>query len=59
MPHAELDDPRGLARNVAGLRRWGNGEVEVGVATLEEVTYAIGLIHQSLERQLDDNPVPG
>jgi predicted transport protein len=54
MPFAELDDPKGLARNVAGLRRWGNGEVELGVATLEEVPYAIGLIRQSLERQLDD-----
>ena len=52
MPYAELDDPNGLARNVAGLRRWGNGEVELGVAMLEEVPYAVGLIRQSLERQL-------
>lgn len=58
MPFAELDDPKGLARNVAGMRRWGNGEVELGVATLEEVPYAIGLIRQSLERQLDDMAVP-
>ena len=56
MPFAELDDPRGLAKNVTGLGRWGNGDVELGVATLEEVPYAIGLIRQSLERQLDDAP---
>jgi predicted transport protein len=56
MPFAELDDPRGLAKNVAGIGRWGNGEVEIGVATLEEVPYAIGLIRQSLDRQLDDAP---
>ena len=54
MPFAELDDPKALARNVAGMRRWGNGEVELGVATLEEVPYAIGLIRQSLERQLEE-----
>ncbi len=54
MPYAELDDPKGLARNVTGMRRAGNGDVELGVATLEEVPYAIGLIRQSLERQLDD-----
>ena len=56
MPFAELDDPRGLAKNVAGLGRWGNGEVELRVNALEEVPYAIGLIRQSLERQLDDAP---
>jgi predicted transport protein len=41
---------------VPGIGRWGNGEVEIGVATLEEVPYAIGLIRQSLVRQLDDAP---
>ncbi|MFN9695763.1 MAG: hypothetical protein ACK52U_13405 [Synechococcaceae cyanobacterium] len=54
MPFAELDDPRGIAKNVAGVGGWGNGEVEIVVATLEEVPYALGLIRQSLERQLDD-----
>lgn len=56
MPFAELDDPKGLAKNVTGIGRWGNGDVELGVATLDEVPYAIGLIRQSLERQLDDAP---
>jgi uncharacterized protein with ParB-like and HNH nuclease domain/predicted transport protein len=56
MPYAELDDPDGVARNLAGMHHWGNGEVELGVATLDEVPYALGLIRQSLERQLDDMP---
>ncbi|MFM7286973.1 MAG: DUF5655 domain-containing protein [Cyanobium sp.] len=56
MPFAELDDPKAIAKNVAGIGRWGNGEVEFGVASLEEVPYALGLIRQSLERQLDDAP---
>jgi len=54
MPFADLDDPKGLANNLTGIGRWGNGDVELGVATLEEVPYAIGLIRQALERQLDD-----
>jgi len=54
MPFAELDDPRGLAKDVTGIGRWGNGDVELGIATLEEVPYAIGLIRQSLERQLEE-----
>jgi predicted transport protein len=53
MPFAELDDPKGIAKNVAGVGRWGNGEVEIAVATLEEVPYALALIRQSLERQLE------
>jgi predicted transport protein len=53
MPFAELDDPKGVSKNVAGIGRWGNGEVEIGVATLEEVPYALGLIRQSLDRQLE------
>ena len=59
MPFAELDDPRGLAKDVTGIGRWGNGDVELGIATLEEVPYAIGLIRQSLDRQLDDNDNTG
>ena len=49
MPFAELDDPRGIAKNVAGVGRWGNGEVEFGVASLGEIPYALALIRQSLE----------
>jgi predicted transport protein len=30
--------------------------VELGVATLAEVPNALGLVRQSLERQLDDRP---
>ena len=32
-----------------------NGVVELGVATLNEVTYALGLIRQWLEQQLDND----
>jgi predicted transport protein len=59
MPFADLDDPKGLAKNVTGIGRWGNGDVELGVATMAEVPYAIGLIRQSLDRQLDDNGLIG
>ena len=55
MPFAELDDPKGLAKDVSEVGRWGNGDVELGVATLNEVPYALGLIRQSLERQLDND----
>jgi len=59
MPFPDLDDPRGLAKNVTGIGRWGNGDVEIAVASLEEVPYAVGLIRQSLDRQLEDNGATG
>ena len=59
MPFPELDDPKGLAKNVTGIGRWGNGDVELGVASLDEVPYAVGLIRQSLERQLDSDDLSG
>jgi predicted transport protein len=32
--------------------RWGNGDVEVRLSDLDELPYVIGLVRQSLERQL-------
>jgi uncharacterized protein with ParB-like and HNH nuclease domain/predicted transport protein len=52
MPFAEINDPKGLCKDVTGIGRWGNGDVEVGLATLDELPYVIGLVRQSLELQL-------
>src|SRR5688500_13365015 len=48
----EVTDPKGKCRNVAGLGRWGNGDVEVGLASLDELPYVMGLVRQSFERQM-------
>lgn len=55
MPFAEINDPRGICKDVTGVGRWGNGDVEVGLSTLEELPYVMGLIRQALERQLGDS----
>jgi uncharacterized protein with ParB-like and HNH nuclease domain/predicted transport protein len=55
MRFSELNDPKGLCKDVSGLGRWGNGEVEVGMSSLEELPYVIGLVRQSLEKQLGEN----
>lgn len=49
---SEIDDPRGFCKDVSGLGRWGNGDVEVRLSEIAELPYVIGLIRQSLERQL-------
>jgi uncharacterized protein with ParB-like and HNH nuclease domain/predicted transport protein len=48
----EIDDPKGLCKDVSELGRWGNGDVEVGLATLAELPYVMGLVRQSLEKQM-------
>lgn len=48
----ELHDPRGLARDVTNIRRWGNGDVEVGLSKPEELPYVMGLVRQSFEKQM-------
>ena len=52
IPLPELDDPRGGARDVSNLGRWGNGRVEVPLSTLEELPYAMSLVRQAFERQM-------
>ena len=53
MPYPEIDDPRGLCKDVTNLGRWGNGDVEVGLDNLEDLTHVIALVRQAFERQID------
>jgi predicted transport protein len=52
MPFPEINDPRGICKDVTGLGRWGNGDIEVGLASMEDLPYIMGLVRQSLERQM-------
>ncbi len=48
----ELHDPRGLAKDVTNLGRWGNGDVEVALSTPDELPYIMGLVRQAFEKQM-------
>ncbi|MGB7315467.1 MAG: DUF262 domain-containing protein [Nodosilinea sp.] len=52
MKFPEVYDPKGLCKDVTNLGRWGNGDVEVGLETLEELPYVMGLIRQAFEKQM-------
>ena len=54
MPFPDINDPRGMCKDVSGLGRWGNGDVEVGLSSLDELPYVMGLIRQAFERQMGD-----
>jgi len=48
----EIYDPRHLCKDVSNLGRWGNGDVEVGLSTPEELPYVMSLVKQALDQQL-------
>ena len=50
----ELHDPRGSAKDVTNLGRWGNGDAEVQLNTLEQLPYVMGLVRQAFEVQMGD-----
>jgi uncharacterized protein with ParB-like and HNH nuclease domain/predicted transport protein len=52
MRFADVNDPKGLCRDITGIGRWGNGDVEIGLSKLEELPYVLGIVRQSLEQQL-------
>ena len=52
MKFHELHDPRGIAKDVTNLGRWGNGDVEVAIADVQDLPYVIGLVRQAFERQM-------
>ena len=52
MPFNEINDPKSLCRDVSGIGRWGNGEVEIGLSSVDELPYVMGLVRQSFDRQM-------
>ncbi|MFC1915234.1 DUF262 domain-containing protein [Chloroflexota bacterium] len=52
MEFPEISDPKGSCKDVSGLGRWGNGDVEVGLSSLDGLPYVMGLVRQSFERQM-------
>ena len=52
MRYNEVNDPKGLCKDVTNIGRWGNGDVEVALSSLDELPYVIGLVRQSLDLQL-------
>ncbi len=52
MPFAEINDPKGLCRDVTNIGHYANGDVEVGLRSLDELPYVMGLVRQSYERQM-------
>jgi len=47
----EIKDTKGICKDVSGLGRWGNGDVEVGLDNNSDLDYIIELVEQAFEKQ--------
>ncbi len=54
MKFHELHDPKGMANDVTNLGRWGNGDVETMISSIDELPYVMGLVRQAFERQMGE-----
>lgn len=52
MAFHEINDPKGLCIDVTHKGRWGNGDAEVGLKSIEELPYILGLVRQAFEKQM-------
>lgn len=52
MSFADIIDPKGICIDVGNVGRWGNGDVEVGLSSQEELPYILGLVRQAFEQQM-------
>jgi uncharacterized protein with ParB-like and HNH nuclease domain/predicted transport protein len=53
MAYPDIVDPKGLCKDVTDLGRWGNGDVEVGLSSLNELEDVMELILQPFEAQME------
>ena len=54
MKFSEIDDPKGMAKDVTNKGRWGNGDVEIIFSSLSQLDYVVSLIQQSLNKQIGE-----
>lgn len=47
----EVDDPTGICKDVTNLGRWGNGDVEVGLSSADQLEDVMYLVLQAFDKQ--------
>ena len=51
MKYAEVYDPNGICRDITGLGRWGNGNVELFFEHTSDIEQVMEIIKQSYNAQ--------
>ena len=49
----QIEDPKEQCRDITGLGRWGNCNVEFRLTTIDDIEYAMYLISQSYEKHAE------
>ena len=52
MPFPVIHDPRGICKDISNVGRWGNGDIEIKLSSIEELPYVMGLVRQAFEHQM-------
>lgn len=50
LQYGQLDDPKGICRNVSQTGHWGNGDYELQVNSDDNLEYILSLVKQSLKK---------
>jgi predicted transport protein len=50
----QIIDPLGLCKDVSGLGRWGNGDIEIDISNMSELDQVMELIQQSFDIQMEN-----
>jgi uncharacterized protein with ParB-like and HNH nuclease domain/predicted transport protein len=52
MKFADVIDPKGLCKDITGLGRWGNGDVELFLDSLEQLDDVMFIVEQGFQEQM-------
>jgi uncharacterized protein with ParB-like and HNH nuclease domain/predicted transport protein len=55
MDFDEVHDPKGLCKDVTGIGRWGNGDVEVGLSSPAQLDDVMALVKQAFDKQFGED----
>ncbi len=53
MKFAEINDPNGICKDITGLGRWGNGDVELFMEHQDELEQIMEIVKQSFDAQAE------
>jgi predicted transport protein len=54
MQFSEIHDPKGICKDVTDLGRWGNGDVEINMDSVDQMEDIIFLIKQAFEKHREE-----
>lgn len=57
MPFHEINDPKGMCRDMTKIGHFGHGDIEFGISSLDQLDDAMNLVRQSFERHWEESEV--